>query len=372
MAIRIGKVLFDDWVSLELSGGWSDTFVFQMSPTDGLPPADYARVIRSLIPLAVKLRKSISVWVQVSGISQDAKWFIQAVRYALGGLSAPVAVTSGLERPLIRHFSFYPWMNSSQLPAPPWAEPYLKGKQLRATELNCLRVLARADCAYTVEVASLVGVSRSTGLKYLHILKESKLIQWTEVGRNPYWRIRRPGLSTALRSWGVPPGRAFPGRKERGRPACKEREVPQRKKRRASAGRHRRTARLWPAWVRRAYPQVEVWSGWTEVSCGRTRPDGLCWGRLDGYETLFWLEVEGGHTSRETLRNETLRRVNQALVYARGYPIRLVFAVLGPPWVCREVVKVFHDLPDDLAVVIEDWKAFGELPIPAWGRVVWV
>jgi hypothetical protein len=26
-------------------------------------------------------------------------------------------------------------------------------------------------------------------------------------------------------------------------------------------------------------------------------PDALAWGRLDGSETLFWLEADGGHSS---------------------------------------------------------------------------
>jgi hypothetical protein len=101
----------------------------------------------------------------------------------------------------------------------------------------------------------------------------------------------------------------------------------------------------------------------------RAHVDGLA--LLDGHETLFWLEVESGNTSSEILRKKTIRRVNQALIYARGYSVKLVFALLGPPWVCKEVVKVFRDLPDDVAVVVEDWKAFGELPTPEWGRVKW-
>ena len=371
MTVRIGKVLFDDWENLELQGGWSDTFVFQMSPSAGLPPADYAQVIRSLIPSVLKLRKSASVWVQVSGISGDGKWFVQAVRHALLGLPAPVAVTFDSICPQIWDFSFYPWMDSCQLPPPPSVESYLREMSFSVSALRCLRVLARADCAYTAEIASLSGFSLTTVRKALHSLVESGFVQIVGEGWHPLWRTRRPGLSTALRSWGLPPGQAFRSRKERGRSACKERDTSIRKSQRSSSGRHRRTARLWPAWVRCAWPQVEVWSGWTEVSCRTTRPDALCWGRLDGEEALFWLEVESGNTSRETLRRKTLRRVNQALVYARGYQIRLIFALLGPPWVCEEVVKVFHDLPDDLAVVIEDWKAFGELPIPAWGRVAW-
>jgi len=372
MTVRIGKVIFDDWESLELPGGWSDTFIFRLSPADGLPPADYAGVIRSLVPSVLKLRKSASLWVQVCGqASGEGGWFSQALRHALRGVSAPVAVTLDPVRPKIGGFSFYPWMDHHPLPRPPSSEPYLKDKQLSHSELSCLRVLARADCAYTEEVASLAKLSPRTVCKALHTQEESNFVQLIEDGRYPYWRIHRPGLSIALRSWGLPPGLAFRGRKERGWSACKERSTITQKKRRTSAGRHRRTGRLWPAWIRRAWPQAEVWAGWTEVTCGRTRPDALCWGLLDGYETLFWWEVEGGNKSGKILRDKTIWRVNQALVYARGYQLRLVFILLGPPWVRREGVRVFYDLPDDVAVVLEDWKAFGELPVPAWGMVRW-
>ncbi len=105
------------------------------------------------------------------------------------------------------------------------------------------------------------------------------------------------------------------------------------------------------------------------MSCGRTRPDALCWGRWDGYETLFWLEVESGHDSVEALQRKTVRRVNQALMYARRCPVRLVFVVLGPPWVRAAVVEVFQHLPGDVAALLEDWKSFGVLPVPQWGRV---
>jgi len=382
MTVRIGKVRFDDWVSLKLPGGWSDTFIFQASPTDGLPPADYAGVIRSLIPSVLKLRKSASLWVQcaesrpehnriASESFGEGRWFVQGMRQALWGLPAPVAVTSGSVRPQIWDFSFFPWVDYEPLPRPPLAEPYLEGKSLRSSERDCLRVLARADCAYTAEVASLANISLTTTRKALRVLENYRYVRLIEEGKYPFWKIRRPGLSTALRSWGLSPGCTFLGRKERGRPACKERQIPKPKKRRSSAGRHRRTARLWPAWLRRAWPQAQIWAGWSEVSCGRTRPDALCWGRLDGYETLFWLEVESGNSSSEILREKTIRRINQALIFARGFSVRLVFAFLGPPWVRNEGTKVFYDLPDDVAVVVEDWKAFGELPVPEWGKVRW-
>jgi hypothetical protein len=294
------------------------------------------------------------------------------MRQALWGFPAPIAVTSDSIQPQIWNFSFFPWVDHEPLPPPPSAESYLKGKNLRSSELGCLQVLARANCAYTAEVASLANFSLTTARKARRSLEENGHIQLIDEGKYPFWKIRRPGLSIALRSWGLPPGIAFSGRKERGKSACKERETFKLKNRRSSSGRHRRTARLWPAWLRRAWPQAQIWAGWSEVSCGRTRPDALCWGRLDGYETLFWLEVEGGNTSSEILRKKMIRRINQALIYARRFSVRLVFAFLGPPWVREAGVKVFHDLPDDVAVVIEDWKAFGKLPVPEWGRVRWM
>jgi len=380
MTVRIGKVRFDDWVSLELPGGWSDTFIFRASLTAGLPPADYAGIIRSLLPPVRKLRKSASLWVQCAKPRPEhnrtaaeswgeGRWFVQEMRQALWGLSAPIAVTADSVEPHIWDFSFFPWVDQEPLPRPPSAESYLQVKNLSASELECLQVLARANCAYTAEVASLVNFSRTTARKALHALKQNGYIQLIEAGKYPFWKIRRPGLSVALRSWGLPPGHAFLDRRERGRPACQERQIVQLKSRRSSTGRHRRTARLWPAWVRHAWPQAQIWTGWSEVSCGRTRPDALCWGRLDGHEALFWLEVESGNTSIEILREKTIRRINQALIYARGFSVRLVFAFLGPPWVLDAGVKVFRDLPDDVAVVAEDWKAFGKLPVPKWGRV---
>jgi hypothetical protein len=265
MTVRIGEVRFHDWVSLELPGGRSDTFIFRMSPTDGLPPGDYAGVVRSIAQPLRKLRKGhASLWIQVSG---EGRWFTQEVRYSLQGLPVPVAVTADSVQPQMWDFSFFSWVDRQPLPRPPAAEPYLQRKNLRPSERSCLQVLAWADCAV---------------------------------------------------------------------PGCRQKSGP--------AG--------------------------AKSPVKRTRPDALCWGLLDGHETLFWIEVESGNTSSEILRKKTIRRVNQALVYARGYSVKLVFALLGPPWMCKEGIKVFRDLSDDVAVVVEDWKAFGMLPVSKCGRVV--
>lgn len=39
---------------------------------------------------------------------------------------------------------------------------------------------------------------------------------------------------------------------------------------------------------------------------------------------------------------------------------------LAPPWVRQAVVEIFVQLPGDAAVVLADWKEFGELPVLEW------
>jgi hypothetical protein len=238
------------------------------------------------------------------------------------------------------------------MPSPPVA-PGLDAGDLSLQETQALRVLARLETTFTAEVASLAGVSLPTARQALRGLQSRQLIERDGQDAYPTWRVLRTGVSQALRSWGFPPGVAFPARQERS----------------AATGRHRRTARLWPAWLRRAWPQAEIWAGWSEVSLGRLRPDALAWGDISDREALFWLEVESGNASRETLRRKTVRRFEQALLYTRRFSLALVFALLAPPWVRQAVVEVFVQVPGDAAVVLADWKAFGILRVPQWGAV---
>jgi hypothetical protein len=89
---------------------------------------------------------------------------------------------------------------------------------------------------------------------------------------------------------------------------------------------------------------------------------------LDGYETLFWLEVESGNASRDTLQKKMVHRLNQALIYSRRSRVRLVFALLSPPWVLN-AVRLWQEVPKDAAILVEDWRVFGMLPFPEWGKV---
>lgn len=337
---------------------WADLFVFPVSSNDGLPPFDYAALIWQLASPLAFWRRGSCAWVKVNA---PGTWFLAEMRSSLRGLPLPVAVTTadpGLlgagRQPQITDFSFRPQTFFSPSPPPPAADD-LYTNELSERELACLRALARLETAFTAEIASLAGMSIPYTRKVLTALRKQRLVYSERDGEYPFWKISRPGLSLALRSWGVPPSVKFPF-KERAR----------------SQGRHKRDARLWPAWLRRAWPHAEIWNGWSEVSIpGRLFPDALAWGRLENQETLFWLEVESGKASRADLQLKMTQRLSRAAVYANQFSLCLVFAVLAPPWVRETVAKVFHDLPQSVSVVLTDWKDFGRLPMPKWGAARW-
>jgi hypothetical protein len=349
MGVRVGSLAFAEWRSLPLGRGWSDTFVFPLSAQAGLPPREYAQPLRRMARQLAGLRPGASLWIPVHALGGG--WYAEEVRQALRGLPIAVAVTPGAAAtPRLRDFSFCPGLFYTPTPSPP-AAPDLEPSDLSLREVQALRVLARLETAYTAEVASLSGVSLPTARQALWGLADRRLVERQGQESFPIWKVRRAGVSLALRSWGVPPGVAFPTRQERS----------------AGGKRHRRTARLWPAWLRSAWPQTEVWAGWSEVALGRLRPDALAWGTLSGREALFWLEVESGKDSREVLRRKIIHRFEGALRYARRFSLSLVFALLAPAWVRQAVVGGFVGLPGDTAVVLADWKAFGELSVPRWG-----
>ena len=48
--------------------------------------------------------------------------------------------------------------------------------------------------------------------------------------------------------------------------------------------------------------------------------------------------------------------------------IPIVFAVLSMPWVLRAVDPIFNNISDKMAVIAENWRRFGSLPVPEFGR----
>jgi hypothetical protein len=65
--------------------------------------------------------------------------------------------------------------------------------------------------------------------------------------------------------------------------------------------------RQWPKWVSKALPHADKYSGWSEVSIPglKANPDALAWGKILDTETLFWLEVESGHSSKNLILDKT-------------------------------------------------------------------
>ena len=63
-----GSLIFDDWHSFQYEGGWSDTFVLHFSANAGLPPMDYARAIRRLVPPLAKLRRGRGTCASSAGL----------------------------------------------------------------------------------------------------------------------------------------------------------------------------------------------------------------------------------------------------------------------------------------------------------------
>src|SRR5271157_975291 len=364
MPYRIGDALFSGWECLEIEPGeYAEIFVFPVSYGAGLMPGDYGQAIRNLAPTVNRLRRGRSaIWVKLDS-PEESLWFFRELRAGLKGIPIPIAVTIGNRKPTIKDFSYRPWTDDRpQTVVPPFVPP-LARNGITDEALACLRILARLGDAFTAEVASLSGLEKiSTVEECLKLLSDKGLVEHVideKTRRYPYWVIRKVGKSLALRSWGIPPGFVFTNYRER-------MEAPE--------GDHRRRSRLWPAWLRSTSwkDRAVIYSGWSEAHLvgEKTRPDSLCWGKMEGMETLFWLEVESGHASRANIQEKIARRMRVATSYALDRHVNLVFCVLGMHWVTETAALAFAGLVQNWSsVILGDWSTFGRLPLPTWGRI---
>ncbi len=149
----------------------------------------------------------------------------------------------------------------------------------------------------TDEIAPLAGLQPGIVEELLAGLEGRELV-YREVPA--IWQIRKKGVSASLRSWSILKKLSFPEWLEE---HCRQ-----------IGSDHHHIARLWPAWLRAAWPAVEIWSGWSEVRIPESSviPDALAWGRIQGYETLFWLDVGDEHKSSGKIADITARRLSQA------------------------------------------------------------
>jgi hypothetical protein len=221
------------------------------------------------------------------------------------------------------------------------------------------------------EIASQAGLSVEITVDLLESLKAKKLAVYKispkiqsdkskpeQMDLFPLWHPRSKGLSIALRSWGVPTALDFKNRAEEN---LQQIGTP-----------HRQVSRKWSEWLKSAWPKAEIWAGWSEVRLPEVSvlPDGLAWGRIQGYETLFWLEVGDEHKKRDKITDITTKRLGQAWEFCERTGVRLVYVQLSTNWVHEAARWACVDLPEKVAVVMGNQRKFGELPVIEWGRVM--
>jgi hypothetical protein len=366
MTVRLGDVTFSDWISLEYEGGFTDTFIFDIDALNGLPPFVYHPLLQRLVAELDKKRPGASLWIRVTS---PGEWYVMEVKRSMtDGFSIPYVVSSKDNVPDYRSFSFGPRLFSSSLPRPPKVNDEFSS--LSREELKCLQVLTRNRKGIEEEIASLAGLSETTTYDVLRGLQKNKkvIFKLGEVFQKdkskpkkmdpyPMWHPRRKGVSIALRSWGASKGVDFSDVKELNPDKiCTP---------------HRNTSRRWLAWLQSAYPLTEIWAGWTEVQLPEisVRPDALAWGRVQGFETLFWLELGDGHKKRMDIERITRIRLASALEFCQQTGVRLVYAQVSPKWVQKAVGMALGPLPPDMAAVMTSTRRFGKLPTVEWGRI---
>jgi hypothetical protein len=123
--------------------------------------------------------------------------------------------------------------------------------------------------------------------------------------------------------------------------------------------------------LKSAWSQADIWTGWSELGIPGLSviPDGLAWGRIQGYETLFWLEVGDEHKSKKEIETNTGTRLQEALKLSRRTGMRLVYTQLSTNWVHEAARWACVNLEPDVAVAMGDQKRFGELPVIEWGNM---
>jgi len=366
MTVQLGEVTFSDWISLEYEGGFTDTFIFDIDALNGLPPFVFHPLLQRLVAELDKKRPGASLWIRVTS---PGEWYLMEVKRSMtDGFSIPYVVTSWDKTPDYHSFSFGPRLFSPALPRPPKVDDEFS--HFSREELKCLQSLTRNRKGSLEEIASLAGLPVSTTHDVLQELQKKKKVVFKlgEVFQkdkskpkkmDPYWMWHptRKGVSATLRSWGASKGLDFSNIKElHPDKICTP---------------HRNISRRWLAWLRSAYPLTEIWIGWTEVQLPEisVRPDALAWGRIQGFETMFWLELGDEHKKRMEIQRITRIRLASALEFCQQTGVRLVYAQISPKWVQKAVGMALSPLPPDMAAVTASTRRFGKLPTVEWGSI---
>ena len=363
MTVRLCDVTFSDWISLNYEGGYTDTFIFHIDALNGLPPFGYHPLLQRLVAELNRKRRGASLWIRVES---PGEWYVMEVKRSMKrGFSIPYIVTRAGEEPEYPRFSFRPKLFHAPLRPPPTLDDGLS--RFSQAEVKCLQVLTRIRKGAEDEIASLAGLSKKVTLEVLYELKKNKLVEHKlgekvqkeksmprEMDLFPMWHPTRKGRSIALRSWGASKQVDFSKVKELNPHLI--------------GTAHRTTSRQWLAWLRSAYPREQIWTGWSESKLPgiSVYPDALAWAKIQGYETLFWLEVGDEHKSTKVIEEITQTRLNSAWTFCQRTGARLVYAQLSPNWVQEAASWSFTNLPPGMAIVKGNSSKFGKLSIIEW------
>jgi len=329
-----------------------DVFKHHISYKDGLPPYAQARIIDLMSNRLIKARQYPALWVSVDA---PGDWYVlevkRLVKKRIPMTIQPSWKTFILERDFYQ--AIHPtYLREGDMPImAPRFDP--ADYSIKESELRVLQIMARLKTAYRPEIASLAGFSESHVRNLLKQLQAENLIERRKIGKYEGYAIRTKGLRLAHRSWNIPKGVKFS--KYRG-------------EFRYAGERHRRVSRRWRAWLETAYPNIKVLESWTEVPLFYGIPDALVWGRKGEYEMLFWLEVDSGHSSEKVMSRNYFHRLQNAYQHANRLGISIVFCIMGPPWAVKAFSWHLPPLPPNMAVIGQDWRAFGKLPFYETGR----
>jgi hypothetical protein len=337
------------WKPIQHNRHWLDVFQYPITARDGLPPAARIEAIREVAKRLEKVRPRAALWASVSS---PGNWYLNELR-RLRYTYPPIAIMPATKKPILNGFSSIPFHQKTLFP-PTFPLERFDADQLSRkahTEFTVLRTTARLGKASTKEIAAQSGISRAYASRILVGLEKNALVERALVGKYAGWEVTRQGIVMAHRSWNIPPGVSF---------------ASFRREQRYAGYRHRRVARLWPAWLKAAL-RVQIWAAWSEPSLRPGFPDALAWGSWLGQEMLFWLEVDAGKKNQDQLRQIYTRRWKQAASHAKQYNLPIIFTVLAKPWVLSVIRPVFSGLPPEIAVLLQDWRDFGHLPMPNFG-----
>lgn len=337
---------------LNVADATLDIFKHSLSATDGLPPFTQARIIDLISNQLIRARPKPCLWVTVEA---PGTWYIGEIQRLVKRRIPTLILPAGQSPTSNWDFEPHAFLHRAK-----HSEYLLMGRRfdirhsgIKESKLRVLRILARLRTAHTPEITSLAGFSETYVRSLLKQLQTENLIERKHIGKYDGWAIRNKGLRLAHRAWNVPKGVHF---------------APYREEYRYAGERHRRIARMWWAWLEKAYSNIEIWDCWTEVPVRYGIPDALAWGRHGDRETLFWLEVDSGHSSRRTMEANYRRRLQLAYTHADEWRIPIVFCIMGSPWVVDAFRWCIPLIPRTVAVIGHDWRDFGNLPMYQLGE----